>query len=157
MVSEPGSENISAKVLACRAAKIDVSEFVAGQPVPASMIPGTCDQVIQVICVVLFQNLIGLDRTVKVFLIPPSRDMHDRNRRLFELTNQRLLLPELIVIRMGHEVVPCRQLFVKVLFIRIRKRAESQIPLVGVVAVELKICEDVRSLELIRILKTIAQ
>src|SRR5207247_3201008 len=58
---------------------------------------------------------------------------------------------------MGNEVIPGRQLPVKVFRVGIRKRAKPQIPLIGVISIELKVCEYIRSLQLIRILETIAQ
>src|SRR6266498_4710167 len=45
----------------------------------------------------------------------------------------------------------------KVVRVCIRECSEPQIPLIGVISIELKVCEYIRSLQLIRILETIAQ
>src|SRR5438270_11819194 len=58
---------------------------------------------------------------------------------------------------MRHKVVPSRQLPVTVFGVGIRERAKPQIPLIGVISIELKVSEYIRSLQLIRILETIAQ
>ena len=38
--------------------------------------------------ITLFQDLVRLDWSIKVFLVPPPGNMHDRNGRFFDLVNQ---------------------------------------------------------------------
>ena len=58
---------------------------------------------------------------------------------------------------MRDEVVPRRQLPVEVLGIGVRECAEMQVPLIGIVSIEVKIRKRLRRLQLIRILKSVAQ
>src|ERR1041385_1374687 len=123
MISEPGPKDIRAKVLACRIPKIQVSQFVPGEAIPSSVIPRAGNQIVQVTRVSLLQDFISFYGPIKVFLIPPSRNMHCRYCDFPELINQSLLLPELIVIRVVNEVIPGWQLAVKEFRICVRKRA----------------------------------
>jgi hypothetical protein len=51
---------------------------------------------------------LDLDRAVKIFLVPPSGHVQVRHRQsqIAEVPCERLLLPELVVIRMVQKVVP---------------------------------------------------
>src|SRR5436190_24120066 len=103
------------------------------------MIPWAGDQIIQMVGVGLLQNLIGFNRTVEVFLIPPTGDVHDRNSDLLKLIDQSLLLPELIIIRMRYEIIPSRYLSMKIFAVCVRQRSEPQIPLIGIVPIKLEV------------------
>ena len=87
----------------------------------------------------LLQDFIGLDGTVEVFMIPPAGDGHDWHSHLLELINQRLLLPELIIVRMRHEVVPGRYFSMKVFRVGVRKRTQPQIPLIGIGSIKFEV------------------
>jgi hypothetical protein len=102
------------------------------------VIPRARDEIIQMLRVIPFQNLVNLHRPVEVFLIPPARDIQIRYRGLGQEKCHRLLLPESVVVRMSDEIVPGGQCAVEVVLVGVRKRAEPQIPLVGVEAVELE-------------------
>src|SRR5690242_5998314 len=107
-------QDIGAEELTGRTAKIDIAQLVTRQTIPATMIPRTSHEIIQVVLVCLFQNLIGHHGAIKIFLIPPTRDVHDWYSDVFELRDQGSLLPEVVVIRMRNEVIPGGYLAVKV-------------------------------------------
>ena len=50
-----------------------------------------------------------------------------------------LLLPEGVPVRMGDQIVPARDLAVEVAVVRLRERPEREVPLVGVLAIELEL------------------
>ena len=136
-------QDVGAKELTHRAAKINVSHLVARQTIPTAVIPWTSDQVIQVFVVSFFEDLVRLDWTIKIFLIPPSIDVHDGYRRLLELTGQRLLLPELIVIGMRNKVIPGWYLAVEVESVSVGERSKPQVPLVSIVSIEFKVSRQI--------------
>src|SRR5215831_17615735 len=139
VVGKPGMQNIGAEVLTGRAAKIDVAQFIAGGTIPAAMVPGTGHQMVHVVRVGLLQNLIRFDGSVEIFLIPPARDVHDGYGDLLELIDQRLLLPKLVVVRVGDEVIPGRYFAVKVFRVGVRKRSEPQVPLISIVSIKFEV------------------
>src|SRR5262249_20565170 len=108
-----------AKVLRRRASEIDVAELLAFARVPAAVIPRTDDEEVLVVFVELLQPLVDLYRAVEVFLVPPPGDVERRHRHLGERRDQRLLLPELVVVRMRDVVVPGGNLSVQVLRVRV--------------------------------------
>jgi len=67
-------------------------------PGPASMVPRTDNNKILVIRIFFLQHLIGLLRTIKIFLIPPSRYVQIGNRRRTQTIRNGLLLPKRIVV-----------------------------------------------------------
>ena len=86
--------------------------------------------------IVLLERIVDANRTVEVFLIPPAGDAERRHLHVVNRGDQRLPLPELVVIRMKDEIVPGRNLFVKILRVRVGKRTERQVPVERVVAIE---------------------
>src|SRR6185369_345573 len=127
-------QDVGAKELADGTAKINVSHFVASQTIPTAVIPWTSDQIVQMLVVSLFENLVRLDWSVKIFLVPPARDVHDRHRRFPELTGQRLLLPELVVIGMRDKVIPGWYFAVEVESVGVREWSKPQVTLVSIVS-----------------------
>lgn len=60
-------------------------------------------------------------------------------QRRVKLIHPRLLLPELVVVGVAHNVVPERQFAVEVFGIDIRERSEPQVSLIRVKEVEVEI------------------
>src|SRR5687768_234780 len=100
MISEEWSLYLFAEIFAGRAAEFYFAKLVARGAIPAAMIPGAYDQIIQALDILLFQFLIDFQRAIKVFLIPPTRDVQGRHIHLRQILRGGLLLPEGIVIRM---------------------------------------------------------
>ena len=71
-----------------------------------------------------------------VFLIPEPGDIEIRHRGCVKLAHPRLLLPEIVIVGMIDGRIPVWNLPVQIFVVEIRKRAEIQIPLVGVVRFE---------------------
>src|SRR5882762_10588863 len=87
IIGEPWPQDVRAKVLAGGTPKINVAQLVAGRAIPSAMIPRAGNQIVNVIRVGLLQNLIRLDGSIEVFLVPPTSDVHDRHGDLLELVN----------------------------------------------------------------------
>ena len=121
------------------------------------MIPWTDDNKILIACILLFQYFIGLQWTIKVLLIPVACNVEIGYGRCPQSVWQGLFFPKIIIVRMLHVVIPCWDLIVKIFFIHIGERAKLQVPVVGVILIEGKVCIFFRCLFHISIFKTIAQ
>src|ERR1039458_5998650 len=86
--------------------------------------------------IVLFQAGVDALRAVEIFLIPPAGDVHDGHLDGVEIRREGQALPEGIVVGVAGEILPGGELAVEVLFVGVRKRAEGEIPIVSVGAVE---------------------
>ena len=75
---------------------------------PAAVVPRADDQVVQAAGVVLLERLVDVERAVEVLLVPPAGDVQRRHLHPADVGDERLPLPELVVVGMAHEVVPGR-------------------------------------------------
>src|SRR6185503_1512365 len=115
------------------------AEAIAGSRGPAAVPPRADHQVVQFRGVVLLERAVDPDRAVEVFLVPPAGDAQRRHLYRSDLWNHRLPLPELVVVGMGDEVVPRRDLAVEVVRVDVGQRSEAQIPAEGVVGIEIEL------------------
>src|SRR5688500_17450607 len=99
------------------------------------MVPRTHDQEILFLCIVAFEQLIDFDRTVEIFLVPPSGHVERRHCHAIEPRCKRLPLPESVIVGMVYEVAPGWDLPLKILRVDVRERSEIQIPLVSIVTI----------------------
>ena len=161
LVLEPVGEPRRLDVLAERgrggAAEIDGSELLSGWRVPAAVIPGTDHQIVQVLRIVGLERLVDLDGPEEILLIPPARDGEGRNLDPVEIRRDGLRLPELIVVRVRHEVVPRRRLVVQHALVGVGERPELEIPVVEVGLIELVRREVLRHLHYRGVLESVAQ
>ena len=71
------------------------------------MIPWPGDEIIHVVVICLLENLIGFDRAIEIFLVPPTGDDEIRDLRLRRHDRRRdPRTPEDVIVRMLHEVAP---------------------------------------------------
>ena len=84
----------------------------------------------------LFEQFIDFHRPIKVFLIPPTRDIERRHRNAIEPRGEALSFPKCVIVGMIDEVVPGRKLVVEILRVRVRKRAQIQVPLVSIKTID---------------------
>ena len=121
-VGKPWRLNVLPEICARVATKIDVAKFCPVRARPSTVIPRPHRQIVVVLRIVLLEQLIHLHRTKEIFLVPPSRHVQvgHREHQILEVRRKRLLLPEFVIVRMRHEVIPCRQGPMKIQFIRIR-------------------------------------
>src|SRR5258706_9204492 len=90
---EPRRLDISPKINRRVAAKGNLPQRFSRPMPPAAVIPRPCHNEIQVLLVRFLQPLVGRDRPVKIFLVPPARS-EEHTSELQSLTNLvcRLLL-----------------------------------------------------------------
>jgi hypothetical protein len=100
------------------------------------MIPWSYDKKVLVQLVVTFKEFINFEGSVKVFLVPPTRDIQCRHGNFIEPWFESLSFPERVIVRMIYEVVPRWQLIVKVFPVCVREWAELEIPLVSIKGVD---------------------
>src|SRR5439155_8919672 len=105
-MGEETREHIPAVVVRGGAAKIDLAQLLAVAGRPAAMIPRADHEEILLARIVLLQQLVDLERTVEILLIPPARDVERRHRDAVQPRRKRLPLPEGVVVRMAHEIIP---------------------------------------------------
>ena len=149
VVAEEGCLDLLTK-LARRgvAAEWDLTDAVADRLVPRAVIPWAGDHQVRVLGIVLGRLAVDLPRAPRIFLIPEAGDVEVGHRGARDLRVPRLALVVRIVVRMRDDGVPRGNLSVQVLRVDVRHRAELQVPVVGVVDVEV----EVRVLELVRLL-----
>src|SRR6185437_7212152 len=82
------------------------ADTVALGCMPLAVIPGPRDHEVVVAGIALFRVAEDLPRPPGVFLVPEPGHIEIRHRRGVKLLDPGLLLPELIVVRMGNDVVP---------------------------------------------------
>ena len=156
-VPQPAGQNGLAKIGTRIAAEIDVSEL-SPRPAGAAVVPRADHQIVAVLGVAPFQELIDLERSIEVLLIPPAGDVQDRNGRLGQMGGEGLLVPERVPIRVRHEVIPARQLAMEVAVVDIGKGSQREVPLIGVQAIELELGVVILAqLEQGRVLEAVAQ
>src|SRR5512146_3467333 len=124
VIREERRLNAVAAVLRRGAAEVDVAERAPFARVPAAVIPGTDDEEVLVVAVELLEAFVDRHGTVEVFLVPPAGHIERGNRDLRERGNERLALPELIVVGMRDKIVPRRDLPLEHTRIDIRPTAE---------------------------------
>src|ERR1041385_4727309 len=103
---------------------------------PLAVVPRTGDHEVRVLRVVLLGVAEDLPRSPGIFLVPEARDVQVRHRRRVQLADPRLLLPEVVVVRMSDDVIPIRNRAVEVPGVDVRERTEGQVPRVSVVRFE---------------------
>ena len=130
-------------------AERDQPDAVCLRRLPLAVKPGPCHHEVGVVRVVFLRMVKDLPRPPRILLIPEARDVEVRDRRGVELPDPGLLAPEVVVVRVGDDVVPVGNGPVEVPGIDVRDRAEREIPGIGVVDLE---CE-VGVLELVRLLE----
>ena len=138
-MSEPGRLDVLAVPAARIAAEIHRTERAAIAEFPASVIPGSDDQVVDTLYIALLVLLVGLDRAVVILGVEPAGDVqggHPHGRLYVWQHAAHRLAPEAIVVRMFVEGVPARRLTVKDVLVDIRQRAEVQELVVVIVAAE---------------------
>ena len=108
-----------------------------------------------------FERLINLQRSIEIFLIPPSGNIEIRyeirNIGLLQIRRHCLPLPELVVVGMLHEIVPSGQLLVHILLVEIRNRSQPQKPVEGIEAIEIESLVLLGCFHSRRILQAVAQ
>src|ERR1051325_9156430 len=122
-----------------RAAEVDTSELTTVAARPAAMVPWSNDEKVLFSGVVTFEQLVDLDWTIEVFLVPPTGDVECRHGDAIEPRRERLAFPKRGVVGFVDEGGPGGDLALEVFLIRIREWTEFQIPLVGV-----KLVDDLR-------------
>ena len=136
VVREERGHHVAAVMGGGVAAEIDAAQRAAGAARPAAVIPGSDDEKVLLLRVVFLEQLVDLDRPVEIFLIPPAGDVERRHRDAVQPRRKRLPFPERVVVGMADEIVPGRQRLAEVPAIGVRQRAELEIPVVGVVAID---------------------
>src|ERR1700722_4456303 len=109
-------------------------------PLPGAMRPGARDHEIIAMRAALIRLAKDLPRPPRVFLIPEPGNVQYRNFRTPKLASPGVFFPIRIVIRMTDNIVPERQRAVQILRIDVREGAETQIPTIGIVEIELERC-----------------
>src|SRR6185437_649119 len=112
--------------------EIDAPKFAAVSSRPASVIPRTNHEKILFRTVVTFEQLVDLERPVKILLVPPTGNVQDRHGHAVEPWRKSLALPKRAVVRLAYKVVPRRQLAFEILRVRIREGTKVQIPVIRV-------------------------
>ena len=154
---EPGREDAVLEVPGCGAPEVDGAQFVPRRAGPAAVIPRPHHERVDVPAVVRLEQLVDLQGAIEVFLVPPSRHGERGHRDAGEVRSGALPLPERVVVGVRHEVVPGGNLPVQVLGIDVGERPEIEVPLEGVVAVELERLLLLRRLHSCRVLEAVAQ
>jgi hypothetical protein len=121
------------------------------------MVPGTDHEDAAVALVDLLQGFVDLQRAVEVLLVPPAGHVQRGHGDAREVRRHRLPLPERVVVGMAGEVVPRGPLSLEEPGVHVREGAEREIPLIGVVAIELEVLDRVRGLEGIDVFEAVAQ
>src|SRR5262249_50569786 len=124
---------------------------------PAAMVPWADDKEILILPVMFFQQFIDLERPVVILLIPPTSYVQRGNCDRFDVRLKGLLLPELVVIGMGDEIIPGRQLALEMLGVGVAQRAKPEIPIECVRPVELETEVGLRRLHHGDVLKSVAE
>ncbi len=132
VIRQERRQHVAPVILRGRTAEIDGPELSPFASRPSAMVPRTDDEEVLVRRVVPLEQFVDLDRTVKIFLVPPAGHVQRRHRHAFQPRREGLPLPESIVIGMIDEVVPGWEPVVEILPVDIRQRPELEIPLVSV-------------------------
>src|SRR5215813_4652168 len=119
MIGQEPRKHIPSIIRGGGATEFNTAKLLAVAPRPSAMIPGADDQEVLVGRIMLLEQLIDFQRTIKVFLIPPSRDVERRDGYLVQPGCECLALPERIIVRMIDEVVPSREFIVKILCVSV--------------------------------------
>src|SRR4051812_43483240 len=85
------------------------------------------------------EQLVNFLRAIEVFLVPPSGDVEERHVSVMDQISEDLFLPKVVKVRVSDEIVPRRNLAMKVPFIRVRQRSQREIPLVCIELVEFEV------------------
>ncbi len=117
----------------------DEADAVALGTLPLAVIPGTGNDEIRVLRIVLLGMTKNLPRSPGIFLIPESRDVQVGYGRGVELADPRFFLPEGVVIGMLDAGIPVRNRAVQIFRIDICKRTQVEIPLVSIVYLEIEV------------------
>src|SRR5690348_4378246 len=75
VICEKSRHHLAPVVLCCGSPEIDRTELPAFTPRPSSMVPRTYNKKVLMSGIVALQQLVNLDRTIEVLLIPPTRDV----------------------------------------------------------------------------------
>ena len=75
MIGEERRKNLPPVIFRGETAEFDTAELLSFPAAPAAVIPGTDDEKILVVGVVLFQQLSNLQGAVEILLIPPAGDI----------------------------------------------------------------------------------
>ena len=109
-----------------------IAEPVAVGPRPPAVRPGSHHEHVRDARVQAFGFAVGLERAVQIFGIEPPAHGHDGRVNLLQMRTIGASFPPLVVIGMGHDVVPERDLVLEILLVRVRQRAQTEKELVGV-------------------------
>src|SRR4029453_13769790 len=93
-IRKPWRLPLIAEVRRGGAAELDGTERFSGAARPAAMVPGTHDQIVVMRSIEPLERVVDPNRSVEVFLIPPSSDTQRGHRRLPDRRNHRLTFPE---------------------------------------------------------------
>jgi hypothetical protein len=121
------------------AAERDGANAVSDRSGPSSVKPWPGDHEVGVLRVVLLSMTEYLPGTPGVFLVPKAGYIQVGHSGTVELVDPGFLFPELVVVRVAHHVVPVGQRSVEIFFIEIGERPHFQVPVVGVVGVEIEV------------------
>ena len=111
---------------------------VRARPLP--VIPRAGDEIVQMPVVALLHQLEDFLWAVKIFLIPPARNVERGYGCLLQEREEGLFPPIFIAVRVPDEIVPGGKPTVKVKPVDVRQGAQIQVPVVSVVAIECKVC-----------------
>ncbi len=100
------------------------------------MVPGPDDDEVLVPSVFLLEDAIRRERSVEIFLIPPSSHVKCWHRRCVEARSKGLSLPEFIVVWMPDKIIPRRDRILEMERIHVGERSEPQEPIIDVVSAE---------------------
>ncbi len=106
---------------------------------PSAVEPGTGDHEVGVLRIVLLRVTEDLPGTPGIFLIPEAGYIQVGHGGTVELVDPGFFFPELVVVRMAHHVVPVGQRSVEIFVIEIGEGTHFQVPVVGVVGVEIEV------------------
>ncbi len=94
--------------LPCRlvATERERTDAVTFRRPPLPVKPRAGHHEVRVVRVMLVSMAKDLPRSPGIFLIPEARNVQEGDRRRVELADPGFFLPELVVVRVGHNIVP---------------------------------------------------
>ena len=105
-IVEPRVADFFVVVAAGVFAEINRPQGMAVRARPLPVIPRAGDEIVQMPVVALLHQLEDFLWAVKIFLIPPARNVHDRDSNACEIRSDGLALPEGIVVWMTDVIFP---------------------------------------------------
>ena len=117
----------------------DEPDTVSLRSLPLAVEPWAGHDEVRALRIILFRMVKDLPRAPGILLIPESSDVQVRDGRGMELIHPCFFLPEFVVVRVIDGRVPVRNRAVKIFRVDVGERAEIEIPLVGVIYLEVEV------------------